>query len=537
MQRALAAMGVTSPFPIQEAAVPDALAGRDVLGRARTGSGKTIAFAIPITAALRTDGYRRTPGRPGGLVLVPTRELAAQVAGTITPLAEAVGLRCATIHGGVSQAPQTAALRRGADVVVATPGRLEDLIAQGQCDLGAVRTTVLDEADHLADLGFLPAVRRLLDQTPALGQRLLFSATLDDAVTELARRYLRDPATHAVDPPDSSPMDLEHHLFIVDPGHKAAVVAELASGAGRRLLFTRTKHAARKLARQLSANGIPAVDLHANLNQGARDRNLAAFAAGTAQVLVATDIAARGIHVDGVGLVVHVDPPAEHKSYLHRSGRTARAGAAGVVITIATPDQRRDTVTLIRKAKIHAHEAHVAPGDMSITALSGPRTTLGGVTPYGKMAHQQGTPPLAEPRIGRSPHRPAGGPRPRDQRGGERAARVRVPSGVRQRGAHLAVEGARPGKGRTGAGVGLGHGRGRHQSAARKSTPLTTGTVKFFNAEKGYGFISREQGDDVFVHYSNIQGDGYKSLSEGQRVEFDVAPGRKGEEAQNVRVI
>jgi superfamily II DNA/RNA helicase/cold shock CspA family protein len=533
-------MGVTSPFPIQAAALPDALAGRDVLGRARTGSGKTIAFAVPVAAALMTGGYRRTPGRPGGLVLVPTRELATQVARTITPLAEAVGLRCATIHGGVSQAPQTAALRRGVDVVVATPGRLEDLIAQGQCDLGAVRITVLDEADHLADLGFLPAVRRLLDQTPALGQRLLFSATLDDAVTGLALRYLRDPATHAVDPPDASPEHLEHHLCIVDPGHKAAVVAELASGAGRSLLFTRTKHAARKLARQLSANGIPAVDLHANLTQGARDRNLAAFAAGTARVLVATDIAARGIHVDGVALVVHVDPPAEHKAYLHRSGRTARAGAAGVVVTIATPDQRRDVASLIHRANIHAHHAYVAPGDASIAALSGPRTTPGALTTVaGTMADQQGAPPTTEPWFDRSRHGPADGRYARDQRGGERAAQrpVGVPSRVQQRGTRLPVDGARPGQARRDAGVALRHGRHADRPAPRKSTPLTTGTVKFFNSEKGYGFITREQGDDVFVHYSNIQGDGYKSLSEGQLVEFDVAPGRKGEEAQNVRPI
>ena len=461
MQRALAAMGVTSPFPIQAAALPDALAGRDVLGRARTGSGKTIAFAVPVAAALMTGGYRRTPGRPGGLVLVPTRELATQVARTITPLAEAVGLRCATIHGGVSQAPQTAALRRGVDVVVATPGRLEDLIAQGQCDLGAVRITVLDEADHLADLGFLPAVRRLLDQTPADGQRLLFSATLDDAVTGLALRYLRDPATHAVDPPDASPEHLEHHLCIVDPGHKAAVVAELASGAGRSLLFTRTKHAARKLARQLSANGIPAVDLHANLTQGARDRNLAAFAAGTARVLVATDIAARGIHVDGVALVVHVDPPAEHKAYLHRSGRTARAGAAGVVVTIATPDQRRDVASLLAKAKIHAHHAHVAPGDLAITTLSGSRTQQGALTPAtGTMADQQGAPPPPEPWFDQSRHGPAGGRRPGDQRGGKRAARepVGAASRVQRRGARSAVEGARPGEARRDAGVALRHG-------------------------------------------------------------------------------
>ena len=368
---ALGAAGLATPFPIQAAALPDALGGRDVLGRARTGSGKTIAFSVPVVAALRAPGHRRSPGRPGGLILVPTRELAVQVSRTIGPLAASVGLRIATVHGGVSPAPQKAALRRGADIVVATPGRLEDLIAQGQCRLDHVMITVLDEADLMVDLGFLPAVRRLMDQTPAAGQRLLFSATLDDAVADLAAKYMHEPAAHSIDAPDDSPASLDHHLFTVQGGDKAAVVAELASGPGRNLLFTRTKHGAQKLARQLNAAGIPAVDLHANLAQRARERNLAAFADGTVGVLVATDIAARGVHVDGINLVVHVDPPAEHKAYLHRSGRTARAGAAGVVVTIATPDQARAVTTLLRRAKVRPHAADVVPGDDRITVVSG----------------------------------------------------------------------------------------------------------------------------------------------------------------------
>ncbi len=372
MVAALSARGLTVPFPIQAAALPDALAGRDVLGRGQTGSGKTIAFAIPLVTALTGGDYHQAPGRPGGLVLVPTRELAAQVAQTVVPLAAAMGLRCVTIHGGVPQGPQTTALRRGADIVIATPGRLEDLIAQGHCRLDHVRATVLDEADHMADLGFLPAVKRLLDQTPRGTQRLLFSATLDNAVSTLVQRYLHDPAIHSVDPPDASPALLEHHLFNVQAGHKMAVVTDLASGAGRSLLFTRTKHAARKLARQLSAAGIPAVDLHGNLAQSARDRNLAAFSDGSVRVLVATDIAARGIHVDDISLVVHVDPPAEHKAYLHRSGRTARAGAAGVVVTIVTPDQVQDVRSLVRQAAIHPRTAQVVPGDPQIRALTGP---------------------------------------------------------------------------------------------------------------------------------------------------------------------
>ena len=369
---ALTEAGMTAPFAIQAATLPDALAGRDILGRARTGSGKTIAFAIPAVTALKAPSYQRTPGRPGGLVLVPTRELAAQVALAVAPLTRAAGLHAATIHGGVAAGPQISALRRGADIIVATPGRLEDLIARGHCRLDRVRITVLDEADHLADLGFLPAVRRLLDRTPPAGQRLLFSATLDGAVAVLADRYLRDPAIHAIDRPDASPAHLDHHLFTVHAGDKAAVVAELASGAGRSLLFTRTKHAARKLAGQLTGAGIPAVELHANLTQGARARNLAAFADGAVTVLVATDIAARGIHIDDIALVVHVDPPAEHKAYLHRSGRTARAGATGAVVTIATPDQTRGVAALIRKANIKPRAAHVAPGDRRTVELTGP---------------------------------------------------------------------------------------------------------------------------------------------------------------------
>jgi len=418
MVAALSARGITVPFPIQSAALPDALAGRDVLGRGQTGSGKTIAFAIPVVAALMDPGYRHAPGRPGALVLVPTRELAAQVAQVVLPLADAMGLRCVTVHGGVPQGPQTAALRRGADIVIATPGRLEDLIGQGHCRLDHIHVTVLDEADHMADLGFLPAVKRLLDQTPRDTQRLLFSATLDNAVNTLVQRYLSNPAIHSVDPPDASPARLEHHLFNVQAGHKAAVVTDLASGAGRSLLFTRTKHAARKLARQLSAAGIPAVDLHGNLAQSARYRNLAAFTNGSVRVLVATDIAARGIHVDDVSLVVHVDPPAEHKAYLHRSGRTARAGAAGVVVTIVTPDQVQDVRSLVRQAAIHPRTAQVVPGDPQTRALTGPPAARRPPPPPAPAVPG----PTARPANSHRPARRVGAPR-RPRPGGTGAGR------------------------------------------------------------------------------------------------------------------
>ena len=372
LTRALADDGIHTPTPIQAAAIPDALHGRDVLGRGRTGSGKTIAFAVPTVTSLTRSDQPRRPGAPRALVLVPTRELADQVTAAIRPLATAAGLRCTTVYGGVSQPPQVRALHAGVDVLVACPGRLEDLIGQGRCSLHRVEVSVLDEADHMADLGFLPAVTRLLAQTPKESQRLLFSATLDDAVNGLARRFLVDPVDHAVNPAQATVNTMTHHVFLVAQGDKGAVVARLAGGLGRTLMFTRTKRAAKKVARQLTAAGVPAVDLHGNLTQNNRTRNLAAFAAGDVRVLVATDIAARGIHVDGIDLVVHVDPPAEHKAYLHRSGRTARAGAEGTVVTVMTPEQRADVLALTTRAGIRAQPQAVTPADPAITALTGP---------------------------------------------------------------------------------------------------------------------------------------------------------------------
>lgn len=368
--QALASQGITEAFPIQSATLPDAIAGRDVLGRGRTGSGKTIAFCLPV--AIRLQGRRSAAGAPRAMIVVPTRELASQVTDTMRPLARAGGLEVATVVGGVAQNPQVRALARGADIVVATPGRLEDLIRQGHCRLDDVEVSVLDEADHLADLGFLPATRRLLDKTPRTGQRLLFSATLDAAVGVLVRRYLVNPVTHHVDAAAAPVPSMDHHLFTVSEADRPAVVRELVSGRQRTLAFTRTKRGAAKLAKQLTAAGIPAVDLHGNLSQAARKRNLAAFGDGSARVLVATDIAARGIHVDGIELVVHVDPATEHKTYLHRCGRTARAGATGSVVTVATHAQRHKTSNMIRMAKVTASTSDVIPGHAAIGALVGP---------------------------------------------------------------------------------------------------------------------------------------------------------------------
>lgn len=365
----LAAEGKVTAFPIQAQTLPDSLAGRDVLGRGKTGSGKTLGFCIPMVAALA--GGSSAPSRPRGLILAPTRELASQIEGVLAPLASTLRLRTATVFGGVSQKRQVDALRSGVDILVACPGRLDDLIKQGVLSLEQVEVTVLDEADHMADLGFLPVVTRLLAQTAPSGQRLFFSATLDNDVDKLVSRFLSNHVLHSADEVASTVPDMTHHVFEVSAEEKKPLVKTLASGTGRRILFTRTKHQAKKLAKQLTTQGVPAVDLHGNLSQNQRDRNLNAFGSGGVQVLVATDIAARGVHVDSVELVVHVDPPAEHKAYLHRSGRTARAGSAGDVVTIMLPEQRRDTQALLRKAAISVHPQSVSSDSAPVVELVG----------------------------------------------------------------------------------------------------------------------------------------------------------------------
>ncbi len=369
----LFSQGIESPFPIQIDTLPDSLAGRDVLGRGKTGSGKTLAFSIPMVAGLakkQNAGHRAT--KPVGLVLAPTRELATQIAATLQPLAETMGLRATTIFGGVSQNRQVKAIRDGVEIIVATPGRLEDLMQQGILKLDAIQITVIDEADHMADLGFLPGVTRILNATPKTGQRMMFSATLDNGVNKLVERFLNNQVMHSVDEANSPVTQMTHHVFeAASPEAKNELIKALASGTGRRILFMRTKHHAKKLAKTLTNAGIPAVDLHGALSQNARDRNLASFSAGNVRVLVATDVAARGVHVDDVNLVIHVDPPAEHKAYLHRSGRTARAGAAGDVVTLCLPTQRKDLADLLRKAKISVTPKRVTPTSPEVVALIG----------------------------------------------------------------------------------------------------------------------------------------------------------------------
>ncbi|GAC58018.1 putative ATP-dependent RNA helicase, partial [Gordonia hirsuta DSM 44140 = NBRC 16056] len=405
---ALAADGKTAPFPIQQHTLPDSLTGRDVLGRGKTGSGKTLAFSIPMVTRLAALGVTRKPGRPTGLVLAPTRELATQIATAMEPMARAMGLRVTTIFGGVKQTGQERALRGGVDIVVACPGRLEDLMSQRIVSLDEVKITVLDEADHMADLGFLPGVTRILNATPKGGQRMLFSATLDNGVDKLVKRFLTDPVTHSLEEATSPVEKMTHHVFEVrSAAEKNDLVQELASGSGRRILFMRTKHQAKKLAKKLTAAGIPAVDLHGNLSQNQRDRNLASFAADDgARVLVATDVAARGVHVDDVELVVHVDPPAEHKAFLHRSGRTARAGSDGDVVTVCLPEQRADLRKMLQKAAIKVTPQQVTAGSPAVDALVGERA------PYREPA------PAPAPQQ-QAPRKRSGGGQARSGRGGQ----------------------------------------------------------------------------------------------------------------------
>ena len=366
---ALAANGMVAPFAIQASAIPDALAGRDVLGRAQTGSGKTLAFGLPMLARLAGAAGHRRPKAPHGLVLVPTRELAVQVAGTLAPLGQALGATVMTVYGGVSISRQIDRLRRGVDIVVATPGRLIDLLDRSACTLADVEITVLDEADHMADLGFLPAVTRLLDATPAGGQRMLFSATLDRGVEALVGSYLSDPALHAV-ASVGAPDLVDHRVFVLPAQDKVAIAAEIGGRPGRTLFFVRTKHGADRLAKQLTRAGVDAAAIHGNLNQNQRHRALAAFTAGHPRVLVATDVAARGIHVDDIELVVHFDPPNDHKDYLHRSGRTARAGASGTVVALVEPAQVREFGRLHQAAGVTPTSHQVQPGHHAVRQVA-----------------------------------------------------------------------------------------------------------------------------------------------------------------------
>ncbi|HEY6795040.1 MAG TPA: DEAD/DEAH box helicase [Kineosporiaceae bacterium] len=415
---ALRRRGLVEPFAIQARTLPDALAGRDVLGRAATGSGKTLAFGLPLLARLGGHGAHRAgrkgvdsathqparvPGAPRALVLVPSRELALQVTANLSPLAATLGLRVSTVVGGTGYARQTQALAAGVDLLVATPGRLVDLIERQVCRLDAVEVTVLDEADYMADLGFLPVVTRLLALTPPGGQRLLFSATLDGGVAALVERFLDRPAVHAVAPATATVTAMTHRVFLLDREHKVQIAAEIAARPARTLFFVRTKHGAARLAKQLGRTGVDAAALHGNLAQNARQGVMAAFVEGRTRVLVATDVAARGLHVDDVDLVVHYDPPADPKDYLHRSGRTARAGSEGTVITFVHPDQIDDVRKLHQDAAVDPRVEKVAPGHHEV-----------------RLVASSGRPVRVAPRPVRTPPGPAGPP---GRSGGRRSRR------------------------------------------------------------------------------------------------------------------
>jgi superfamily II DNA/RNA helicase len=414
---ALAARGIQEPFAIQARALPDALSGRDVLGRAETGSGKTLAFGLAMLSRIARMHGQAAPKAPRGLILVPTRELAEQVAGVLTPLGRTIGVSVTTVYGGVSIGRQITRIAGGVDIVVATPGRLIDLLERRACRLGNVEVTVIDEADHMADLGFLPSVTRILDETPAAGQRLLFSATLDRGVDKLVRSYLNDPALHAVTPEIITGGAAEHSMLVLDADDKVAVAAEMASRPARTLFFVRTKHGADRLAKQLERAGVSAAAIHGDRNQNQRQRALDDFAAGHPRVLVATDVAARGIHVDGIELVVHFDPPNDHKDYLHRSGRTARAGASGLVVSLAMREQVREIQRLHQAAGVDPARHHVEAGHPVVREIATTGTPVPPPPPAPeRRPRPTGAPPRPRRSAGRPPrasaHRPAGG-RPR----------------------------------------------------------------------------------------------------------------------------
>ena len=424
---ALASEGKTAPFPIQKATLPEAISGRDVLGRGQTGSGKTLAFGLAMMT--RLAGRQAHPHRPLGLILAPTRELAVQISEVVAPLARTVQLNSQVIAGGMPYARQIQALKRGVPIVVATPGRLMDLLDKRHIELEDVEITVLDEADQMADMGFLPSVKEILEQTKPNGQRLLFSATLDRDVDSLVKRFLKNPVTHSLENEKSTEGNMEHHVLIMDQAHKDVIATQIAAREGRTIFFVKTKHGADKLAEKMLHAGVPVGVLHGGKSQAQRTRVLAAFKDGRTNALVATDVAARGIHVDGVSLVVHVDAPQDHKDYLHRAGRTARAGARGTVVTLSTSKQKKGIHGLVSRAAIKLKEAYIRPHDEELIRITGAQEPSG-------IPIQAEAEPASRSRGGDRGRRPgrSGGDRPsRPYRGDreERPARTERPAYVK----------------------------------------------------------------------------------------------------------
>ncbi len=486
----LKARAITEAFPIQAAAIPDALAGRDVVGKAITGSGKTLAFALPLMARLT----KARPRKPVALVLVPTRELAAQVEKEIAQLSDDRGRRVISIYGGTSYHTARKALNAGVDVVVACPGRLEDMLEQRGLDLADVTTVVVDEADRMADMGFLPAVRRILATTSPERHVMLFSATMGPDVASLVREFTRDAVVHDV-VGDEAPNDVDHYFWRVPRDRRPDITAEIIERYERAIVFTRTKHGADRLARQLGERGISAVALHGDRSQAQRDRALRSVKAGQAKVLVATDVAARGIHIEGMPVVVHYDPPGQATDYLHRSGRTGRAGATGAVISLVGEDVLSQVKSLQRALGINPS---IEPREVA------PAIRLGAVDDA--VAAER----LDERPSRRSIVRESKSPNPMRRERRTNDAPSRPVRGFERRPAPP-----------------------RPNRAPRSGEAV----VSFFNDAKGFGFASDDQGDDLFIHFSSIVGDGFKSLSQGQTISFDESRGPKGREARNVRVV
>ncbi len=510
----LRARDITEAFPIQTAALPDALAGRDVVGKAATGSGKTLAFGLPLLARLTTA----RPRKPTALILVPTRELAAQVQRELAQLTSDRGRRIICIYGGTSYNVARKALNYGVDVVVACPGRLEDMLAQGALDLGATTTVVVDEADRMADMGFLPAVRRIVATTNPTRHVMLFSATMGPDVASLVREFTDDAAIHDV-VGDESPSDVDHFFWQVTREERPQVSAAIVERYERALIFTRTKHGADRLVRQLGERGISAVALHGDRTQAQRERALRQVQGGQVRALVATDVAARGIHIDLLPVVVHYDPPTQTTDYLHRSGRTGRAGATGVVISLVSDDVVGPVRRLQRTLGL---PTSIEPPD------SAPPMRLGAVDdaaaterlddrPRTRATTTRATSPRTGAPARAAGRRPAPSTRPRDEAPRhDRAASPRTPRTNRP---DRTPHSAGPTRGAVPAGT-SGH-----------------AVVSFFNDAKGFGFATDERGDDLFIHFSSIVGDGFKSLTQGQRISFDEAQGPKGREARNVRAL
>ncbi len=530
----LAARGITEAFPIQEAALPDALAGRDVVGKAATGSGKTLAFGLPLMARL---GKAR-PRKPLGLILVPTRELAAQVQKELANLTDDRGRRVICIYGGTSYNVARKALNFGVDVVVACPGRLEDILEQGAFDLSEITTVVVDEADRMADMGFLPAVRRIMSATPRDRHVMLFSATMGPDVKSLVKEFTHDAIVHDV-VGEEAPSDVDHFFWRVPREQRPQYTADIIAEYERGLVFTRTKHGADRLARQLEERGISAVPLHGDRTQAQRERALRSVKSGQIQVLVATDVAARGIHIDLLPVVVHYDPPAAANDYLHRSGRTGRAGATGVVISLVGEDAMGQVKRLQRALGV----------PMSIESREdAPAIRLGAVddgVAAERIADRGGNGPSERPATRERSHSDHAerGPRSferRDRPHTERSFAERAPRPERS----FAERAPRPE--RSFADRNERAPRPERSFADRNERSFTSSSnkagngeavVSFFNDSKGFGFASDAKGDDLFIHFSSIQGDGFKSLSQGQKITFEEAQGPKGREARNVRVV